>query len=169
MEYIQTHIGTIVSLLLQSGLLGILWKMYGKYRADIEERNKKEVARDDAIRSLLRTEIISINHKSEEKGFIPIYNLENITDMYRSYKALGGNGAITEIYNKVLQLPQNPPDVENRGCNKSLYIILVICGAPLLGSLLALSRRLVDRNGNGISDEDEKQRERRPHNDFNGR
>ena len=39
----------------------------------------------------------------------------------------------------------------------------------LLGSLLALSRRLVDRNGNGISDEDEKQRERRPHNDFNGR
>ena len=29
-------------------------------------------------------------------------------------------------------------------------IILVICGAPLLGSLLALSRRLVDRNGNGI-------------------
>ena len=91
MEYIQTHIGTIVSLLLQSGLLGILWKMYGKYRADIEERNKKEVARDDAIRSLLRTEIISINHKSEEKGFIPIYNLENIMDMYRSYKALGGN------------------------------------------------------------------------------
>ena len=79
-----------------------------------------EVARDDAIRSLLRTEIISINHKSEEKGFIPIYNLENITDMYRSYKALGGNGAITEIYNKVLQLPQNPPDVENRGCNKCL-------------------------------------------------
>ena len=48
-------------------------------------------------------------------------------------------------------------------------IILVICGAPLLGSLLALSRRLVDRNGNGISDEDEKQPERRPHNDFNGR
>lgn len=48
-------------------------------------------------------------------------------------------------------------------------IILVICGAPLLGSLLALSRRLVDRNGNGISDEDEKQSERRPHNDFNGR
>ena len=48
-------------------------------------------------------------------------------------------------------------------------IILVICGAPLLGSLLALSRRLVDRNGNVISDEDEKQPERRPHNDFNGR
>lgn len=120
MEYIQIHIGTIVGLLLQSGLLGILWKMYGKYRADIEERNKKEVARDDAIRSLLRTEIISINYKSEEKGFIPIYSLENIMDMYRSYKALGGNGAITEIYNKVLQLPQNPPHVENRGCNKCL-------------------------------------------------
>ncbi|WP_306541676.1 hypothetical protein [Phascolarctobacterium faecium] len=37
MEYIQTHIGTTVSLLLQSGLLGILWKMYAKYRAEIEE------------------------------------------------------------------------------------------------------------------------------------
>ena len=118
MEYIQTHIGTTVSLLLQSGLLGILWKIYAKYRAEIEARNKQEVARDDAIRSLLRTEIISIYHKSEEKRFIPIYNMENIIDMYRSYKALGGNGAITEIYNKVLQLPQDPPDVENRGCNK---------------------------------------------------
>lgn len=118
MEYIQTHIGTTVSLLLQSGLLGILWKMYAKYRAEIEERNKQEAARDDAIRSLLRTEIISIYHKSEEKRFIPIYNMENIMNMYRSYKALGGNGAITEIYNKVLQLPQDPPDVENRGCNK---------------------------------------------------
>ena len=106
MEYIQTHIGTIVSLLLQSGLLGILWKMYGKYRADIEERNKKEVARDDAIRSLLRTEIISINHKSEEKGFIPIYNLENITDMYRSYLKIlrmwKTGGAISVCKNKRL-------------------------------------------------------------------
>ncbi|WP_302299617.1 hypothetical protein [Phascolarctobacterium faecium] len=118
MEYLQTNIFMVISLLVQSGFLGVGWKVYSNYKKQVEERGKKTEALHNATRSLLRTEIIGIYHKSEEDGFIPLYNLENITDMYICYKALGGNGAITELYHKALQLPQKSPDTERGECGK---------------------------------------------------
>jgi hypothetical protein len=49
-------------------------------------------------------------HNAEKEGFLPIWALENLTDMYNTYKALGGNGAITGLYNKTIQLPQRKED-----------------------------------------------------------
>lgn len=71
---------------------------------------QKEANRDCAIRGLLRVEIINICHNAEKEGFLPIWALENLTDMYNTYKALGGNGAITGLYNKTIQLPQRKED-----------------------------------------------------------
>lgn len=85
MEYLQTNIFMVISLLVQSGFLGVGWKVYSNYKKQVEER---------------------------------LYNLENITDMYICYKALGGNGAITELYHKALQLPQKSPDTERGECGK---------------------------------------------------
>jgi len=45
-----------------------------------------------------------------EQGFIAIYNLENVNDMHKSYKALGGNGAIDLIYHQAIQLPHSLPE-----------------------------------------------------------
>lgn len=109
MESMEFNLVAIISLVVQSGFLTVAYRLYTKYQKQMEERNKQTAARDEAIRSLLRTEIISIYHKAEEKGYMPIYNLENITDMYQSYKALGGNGAITEIYHKSLNFSHNDP------------------------------------------------------------
>ena len=55
-------------------------------------------------------EIINICHNAEKEGFLPIWALENLTDMYNTYKALGGNGAITGLYNKTIQLPERKED-----------------------------------------------------------
>lgn len=113
MELIKENWVTIITIAIQCGFFKYLYaflkenKRQEKIRAD--ELRKREEARDKAIRSLLRSEIIGIYHKAEEKGYLPIYNLENIDDMYYSYKILGGNGAITELYNQVKNYPHNNP------------------------------------------------------------
>lgn len=103
MDQLQTHWITILTLLVNCGVFKYLYNFLKEYK-------ERDAARDDATRSLLRTEIINICHKAEEKGYLPIYNLENLNDMYRAYKALGGNGAIVELYNHVKNFPHNVPD-----------------------------------------------------------
>lgn len=103
MDQLQTHWITILTLLVNCGVFKYLYNFLKEYK-------ERDAARDDATRSLLRTEIINICHKAEEKGYLPIYNLENLNDMFRAYKALGGNGAIGELYNHVKNFPHNIPD-----------------------------------------------------------
>ncbi len=102
-ELLQAHWFEIIIVCIQCGALKLAYEILKTYR-------KKTEARDDAIRSLLRTEIIGICHKSMEQGFIAIYNLENVNDMHKSYKALGGNGAIDLIYHQAIQLPHSLPE-----------------------------------------------------------
>lgn len=90
---------TIATLAIQAGILKFVYNLYKNFI-------QKEANRDCAIRGLLRVEIINICHNAEKEGFLPIWALENLTDMYNTYKALGGNGAITGLYNKTIQLPQ---------------------------------------------------------------
>ncbi|WP_304154239.1 hypothetical protein [Megamonas hypermegale] len=90
---------TIITLAVQAGILKFAYKLYKNFIL-------KENNRDSAIRGLLRVEIINICHRAEKDGVLPIWALENLTDMYNTYKALGGNGAIGGLYNKTIRLPQ---------------------------------------------------------------
>lgn len=103
MELLENHWLDIAVILIQCGALKIAYDYVKKFV-------KKQDARDDAVRSLLRTEIINICHKSMERGYIAIYNLENVIDMYKSYKALDGNGAIDTIYEQTIVLPHSLPE-----------------------------------------------------------
>lgn len=94
MEFVLDHWMAVVTFFIQCGVFKFLYSFIHEYRA-------LNAARDNAVRSLLRTQIISIYHKAEKEGHLPIYNLENITDMYKAYKALGGNGAITQLYEQI--------------------------------------------------------------------
>lgn len=107
MELLEKHWFDIAVILLQCGVLKIAY-------AYVKNFVKKQDARDDAVRSLLRTEIINVCHKSMENGYIAIYNLENVIDMYKSYKALDGNGAIDTIYEQAIELPHSLPEWEKK-------------------------------------------------------
>lgn len=98
MDFLTNNWVNIISLIVQLGLLKFVWGLYQKY-------NERAEARDDAIRSLLRTEIIHICHRAEQKQCIEVYNLENLNDMYKAYRALGGNGAIKAMYEQAQQHP----------------------------------------------------------------
>lgn len=103
MEFLLNHWLEVVLAALQCGIL--------KFLADLlKERRSRNEAFDIGVRSLLRTNIIAIYHKAERDGILPVYALENLDDMYHAYKALGGNGAITQLYNQIKSYPHQKCD-----------------------------------------------------------
>lgn len=103
MEFVLDHWLAVLTFLIQCGVFKFLYSFIQEYRA-------LNAARDNAVRSLLRSQIITIYHKAEKEGFLPIYNLENVNDMFKAYKTLGGNGAIENLYNQLKTYShRNPP------------------------------------------------------------
>ena len=59
----------------------------------------------DGMKCLLRAEIIRDHSHYMEKGYIPIYAMENVLESYNAYHSLGGNGTITKMVEELKQLP----------------------------------------------------------------
>lgn len=78
-----------------------------KYRKLEEEREKKEIARDNLQLAVARAMLIRECNHYIAKGYAPLYAIDSITDMYDAYHVLGGNGAVSGIYNDFLKLPHS--------------------------------------------------------------
>ena len=57
------------------------------------------------IRAILRDNILRTYNACNARGSVPYYALKNMDAMYNAYHSLGGNGSITEIYHKFMDLP----------------------------------------------------------------
>lgn len=57
------------------------------------------------MQAQLRNSIIDQYNKYLDKGYMPIYALENVQAMYVQYHALGGNGTITHLVEELKELP----------------------------------------------------------------
>ena len=66
------------------------------------------------VRSLLRKEIIDYYNHYMDLGYIPIFAMENVIDMYRAYHRLGGNGTITKIVEELKELSSYQKEEEKR-------------------------------------------------------
>lgn len=66
------------------------------------------------VRSLLRKEIIDYYNHYMDLGYIPIFAMENVIDMYRAYHRLGGNGTITKIVEELKELSSYQREEENK-------------------------------------------------------
>lgn len=86
---------------------GILTAGLGGVYSKIRRYTSEQYAVKLGIQALLRNEIIQIYNKCVEKEYCPIYSLENIEAMYLQYKALGGNGTITELVERVRNMPSD--------------------------------------------------------------
>lgn len=110
MDFIETHFFEFINLLISAGLLKYGYRYFRinnlRERQKETDKIKQEQTINSALRSLLRIEIINLCHRAQEKGYLEIWALENLTDMYIVYKNLKGNGAIKELYNKTVTLPQ---------------------------------------------------------------
>ena len=73
----------------------------------------KIIAIRAGLRALLRDRILqAYNHYHEDKGYCPIYALENVEEMYKQYHALGGNGTITKLVEELKELPTSLKEKE---------------------------------------------------------
>lgn len=111
-EIILDYGPMLLNILIQCGILKFIrdWIKENKEKAEAELQQKEDEAAAvrNAMRCMLRSHIIKICCKSEERGYINIFEVENLTDMFNSYLVLGGNGAIKELYKDAMNLPHVP-------------------------------------------------------------
>lgn len=74
-----------------------------------QRKLKRMKVRQDAmelgVQALLRAEIIHIYNKYMDRGEMPVYERENVQELLKQYKNLGGNGAIKDLVEKLFDLP----------------------------------------------------------------
>ena len=83
---------------------GLGWA-YKKLSKRVQRQVSDQKSLRDGTQALLRNEIIKEYDKYIERGYIPIYAMENVTSLYRAYHALGGNGTITKLMDELKELP----------------------------------------------------------------
>lgn len=55
----------------------------------------------EAIKCLLRNEIVSIYYKNCDKCELTVHQFENLTSLYEAYVALGGNSFVKKLYDEI--------------------------------------------------------------------
>ena len=101
-SYIQAH----WTEWLFATVLAVLTYGYKKVLKRLSEEQKKNAAISDGVQALLRESIVGNYNKYMDKGFCPIYAKESMKKAYKAYSALGGNDVATELYRKVLAMPE---------------------------------------------------------------
>lgn len=81
---------------------------------NISAKLKVEQMRNEAVaagvEALLRDAIVEKYNKYDDKGSCPIYAKESLKKLYKAYHDLGGNDVATELYRKMLAMPEREDD-----------------------------------------------------------
>lgn len=85
------------------GLIGYFLKIL---REQLAEEREKNAAIAEGVQSLLRDSIVSGYGKYSDRGYCPIYAKESLKKVYQAYHKLGGNDVATELYQKLLKMPE---------------------------------------------------------------
>ena len=93
--------------LFTAALAVLSWAFRG-VRAQLREEHDRNEAIAAGVQSLLRESIVNGYNRYSDKGFCPIYAKESIKRVYASYHDLGGNDVATELYSKILKMPETP-------------------------------------------------------------
>ncbi len=91
----------------------MLGGLYRDMRTRLNEEQKKSTAIAEGVQGLLRESIVQNYNKYQERECCPIYAKESIKRVYKAYHSLGGNDVATKLYNKLLNMPEEP---EEKGC-----------------------------------------------------
>lgn len=89
-----------------AGAVSVLAFLYRGIAARLKLEQEKNAAIADGVQSLLRESIVSNFNKYSEKGCCPIYAKDSMKKVYAAYHNLGGNDVATELYGKLLKMPE---------------------------------------------------------------
>ena len=108
MTFQQQLVLAIIPIIVSSIASYIAGNLKAKEKAkELEEEEQGQVieALKEAVIELLRVQLIEYHDRYVNQGFIPSYALDNFVQMYNTYRKLGANGFIVELYNEVSKLP----------------------------------------------------------------
>lgn len=91
----------------------VLAGLYRRMAKGIRKNREEGDALREGMRALLRRQIVADCEESMRDGYATVTRKDTILEMYKSYHALGGNGAVTEVKETMLKLPTIKP--EERG------------------------------------------------------
>lgn len=89
-----------------TAVLAVLSWLFKLMRDQLMEEKVKNAAIAEGVQSLLRESIVTNYNRYSERGYCPIYAKESLKKVYSAYHNLGGNDVATELYNKVLKMPE---------------------------------------------------------------
>jgi hypothetical protein len=89
-----------------TAVLAVLSWFFKLMRDQLMEEKVKNAAIAEGVQSLLRESIVTNYNRYSERGYCPIYAKESLKKVYSAYHNLGGNDVATELYNKVLKMPE---------------------------------------------------------------
>lgn len=84
--------------------------------ASVKEELKTKFDRDaaeqhltkEAIKAMLRNQMLSSYNRSEERGYIGDWDRDNFEQLFKIYTELGGNSYMHTVHEKVLMMPRVP-------------------------------------------------------------
>lgn len=92
-------------------LFGVLTANCASLFSSLKKRKKENLCLKSAICALLRDRIIVIYNRYSEREYFPIHERENLSHLTAEYYALGGNGVVHELCEKLSALPTEKPAV----------------------------------------------------------
>jgi len=93
-----------------AGVTALLGFLYRKIELTLKAEQQKNAAIAAGVQALLRESIVSNYNRYSDKGFCPIYAKESLKRVYLAYHALDGNDVATELYRKILAMPEEKRD-----------------------------------------------------------
>ena len=91
-------------------ILAVTTKRLNKSNEYKEEEARKQQALADGVEALLRESIVNNYNKYTDKGYCPVYAKESLRRAYSAYHTLNGNDVATELYRRMLSMPDEPPE-----------------------------------------------------------
>ena len=90
-----------------TAIIAVLSWLFRSLRVQLREEHDRNEAIAAGVQALLRESIVNGYNRYSDKGYCPIYAKESIKRVYSSYHDLGGNDVATELYSKILKMPES--------------------------------------------------------------
>lgn len=104
MVYLLTILTSVASAMLVFILQSVIRENRKLKQEQEAQHTKRETALENGVLCLLRAEMIEYHAKYTERKNITSHGLQNWLQMYKAYKALGGNGMIDHMKEEIEEL-----------------------------------------------------------------
>ena len=79
-----------------------------KLKAKFERDAAEQKLTKEAIKAMLRNQMLGSFNRSEERGYIGDWDRDNFEQLFSIYTELGGNSYMHTVHEKILRMPRVP-------------------------------------------------------------